>query len=89
MRYQTVTVKALCNEDDLWEAIDLLNKEFPYAEWLFSKDGYYYLIVGTETGDVQSPADFRLYEDNVEEELQRVFVCEYEVYTNYGGFYDD
>ena len=86
MKYQIVTIKALCEEEDLQEILDLLCKDFPCAEWRYTKDGYYYLIDGTEAGEVDSPADFQVYEDDVEEALQRILVCEYIVYTNYGGF---
>ena len=88
MKYQIVTIKALCSDNEVWEIIDFLNKNFPCAEWLFRKEGYYYIFDGTETGDVKSPADFQVYEDDVEEELQRILVCEYTVFTNYGGFDD-
>ena len=89
MKYQIITVKMLCDESEANEACAELEKTYPYAEWSCYKDGLWYLIDGVEAGEVDSPADFRLYEDDVEETLQKVLVCEYYAYTNYGGFDDD
>lgn len=86
MKYQVITVKMLCNESTADEACLELEKSFPYAEWSYYEDGEWYLIDGAEAGEVESPADFQLYEDDVEEVLSKILVCEYYVYTNYGGF---